>query len=111
MDLRLPGVVIGFFLLGALTARLQHRFELGTTALELYVVQFASMWISFLIIGSLEVVSQIFVYFFWPIYFLLAFEWLRRRRKGGGGRIGSPTTSSDAVGFPRRDPGRSSPSM
>ena len=41
-------------------------------------MQFTAMWIAFLIIGSLEVVSQIFVYFFWPIYVLVGYQWLRR---------------------------------
>jgi hypothetical protein len=58
---------------------LQSNFERSDTALGLYVTQYTSMWVSFLIIGSFEVVSQIFVYFFWPIYILIGWEALRRR--------------------------------
>ena len=58
---------------------LQRRYERAETALEIYVVQFTAMWISFLIIGSVEVVSQILVFFFWPIYVLAGYQWLRRR--------------------------------
>jgi hypothetical protein len=78
MDLRVPGILVGFVVIGALIGTLQRRFERGATALEIYVMQFTAMWIAFLIIGSLEVVSQIFVYFFWPIYVLVGYQWLRR---------------------------------
>lgn len=78
MDLRIPGILVGFVVVGALIGALQRRFERGLTALEIYVMQFTAMWIAFLIIGSLEVVSQIFVYFFWPIYLLVGYQWLRR---------------------------------
>jgi hypothetical protein len=78
LDLRIAGILVGFVVIGALIAALQGRFERAATALEMYVTQFTAMWIAFLIIGSLEVVSQIFVYFFWPIYFLVGYRWLRR---------------------------------
>jgi hypothetical protein len=79
MDFGILGVVAGFLVLGALIARMQSNFEMSETALGLYVTQYTSMWVSFLIIGSFEVVSQIFVYFFWPIYILIGLEALRRR--------------------------------
>ena len=34
MDLRIPGVLVGFVVVGALISSLQRRFERGTTALE-----------------------------------------------------------------------------
>jgi hypothetical protein len=80
MDFRTPGVIAGFLILGLAIARLQLRFERTSSALELYVTQFTAVWLAFLVIGSLEVVSQIFVYFFWPIYILVGYELLRRRR-------------------------------
>lgn len=79
MDFGIVGVVAGFLVLGALIAWMQSNFERSDTALGLYVTQYTSMWVSFLIIGSFEVVSQIFVYFFWPIYILIGWEALRRR--------------------------------
>ena len=85
MDFGVPGVIIGFLVLGALIARMQSIFERSETALGLYVTQYTAMWVSFLIIGSLEVVSQIFVFFFWPIYVLVGFEILRRRPINGLG--------------------------
>jgi hypothetical protein len=85
MDFGVLGVIIGFLVLGALMARMQSTFERSETALGLYVTQYTSMWVSFLIIGSLEVVSQIFVFFFWPIYILVGFEILRRRPIDGLG--------------------------
>ena len=79
LDLRLPGLIVGFGIVGAVIGTLQRRYERAETALEIYVVQFTAMWISFLIIGSVEVVSQILVFFFWPIYVLAGYQWLRRR--------------------------------
>ena len=57
-------------------------------------MQFTAMWISFLIIGSLEVVSQILVYFFWPIYVLVGYQWL----VGDPVSIGSVDPSGAAPG-------------
>ena len=110
LDLRIAGILVGFVVIGALIAALQGRFERGATALEMYVTQFTAMWIAFLIIGSLEVVSQIFVYFFWPIYFLVGYQWLRRLpvgRSESWTRPGEPILLSAASGE-RRCPGCSS---
>jgi hypothetical protein len=79
LDFKIPGVVFGFLIVGAIIARLQLRFERSATALELFVTQFTSMWVAFLVVGSLEVVSQIFIYFFWPIYILVGYELMRRQ--------------------------------
>jgi hypothetical protein len=79
IDLRVPGVVIGFLLLGALVARLHAGFVRATTALGAFVAQYIGMWVAFPIIGSAEVVSQTFVYFLWPIYATIAYAMLRIR--------------------------------
>jgi hypothetical protein len=96
MDLRVPGILVGFVVVGALIGALQRRFERGVTALEIYVMQFTAMWIAFLIIGSLEVVSQIFVYFFWPIYVLVGYQWLRRLPVGRS-EMWTPSRRPDMV--------------
>jgi hypothetical protein len=79
IDLRLLGVVMGFLALGALVAMLQVAFLRTTTALGAFVAQYVGMWIAFPIVGSAEVVSQIFVYFMWPIYVSLGYLLLRSR--------------------------------
>ena len=81
IDLRVPGVLIGFAILGAVVARLQLAFVNARTALGLFVTQYVAMWIAFLIIGSVEVVSQFFIYFMWPIYLVIAYSLLRSSRR------------------------------
>ena len=77
IDFRLPGVVFGFLLLGVALARLQVGVTHAKSALGLYVAQYIGMWTAFLIIGSAEVLSQIFVYFMWPVYASIVYEWIR----------------------------------
>ena len=79
IDLRLVGVVVGFLALGAIVARLQVAFVQTRTALGAFVAQYVGMWIAFPIIGSAEVVSQIFVYFMWPVYVSIGYFLLRSR--------------------------------
>jgi hypothetical protein len=79
IDFRLAGVVVGFLLLGAVVARLQVGFVLTATALGAFVAQYVGMWIAFPIIGSAEVVSQVFVYFMWPIYVCIGYRLLQSR--------------------------------
>jgi hypothetical protein len=77
IDFRMVGVLIGFLLLGAIVARLQVGFVRAETALGAFVAQYVGMWLAFPIIGSAEVVSQIFVYFMWPIYACVGYSLLR----------------------------------
>jgi hypothetical protein len=79
IDLRFVGVLIGFLILGAIVARLQVGFVQATTALGAFVAQYVGMWLAFPIVGSAEVVSQIFVYFMWPVYFAIGYSLLRSR--------------------------------
>jgi hypothetical protein len=68
LNLGLAGVLIGFAIVGILTARLQHAFQNTTTAAQSFFVMYAAIWLLFLLHGSIAVVSQLYVYFFWPIY-------------------------------------------
>ncbi len=79
IDFRIAGVVIGFLLLGAIVARLQVGFVRSETALGAFVSQYVGMWLAFPIIGSAEVVSQIFVYFMLPVYVSIGYGLLRSR--------------------------------
>jgi len=75
LNFHIVGVVAGFCFLGMVAFKLQQAFERASSALEIYIWQYAAVWILFLIIGSISVVSQITFYFFWPIY--LYFAWKR----------------------------------
>jgi hypothetical protein len=75
LDFHLPGMLAAFALLGWLTFKLQIAFARSKSFFELFVWQYFAVWVCFLIIGSLSVVSQIFIYFCWP--FFLFFVWRR----------------------------------
>jgi hypothetical protein len=77
----LLGVAAGFVLLGFLLAWLQAGFDTARGAFQTYSYQYAAIWATFLVVGSLEVVSQIVVYFFWPIFIATAVHALRLRRE------------------------------
>jgi hypothetical protein len=62
------GVIIAFFLVGLVIAYLQSRFTRASNSFEAYYHFLMSVWISFLVIGSAAVTSQIFIYFFWSVY-------------------------------------------
>ena len=69
MNFHLCGIVVGYGILGHVAFRLQRAFEQSASAIKCFISIYTAYWILFLIQGSLAVVSQIFVYFFWPIYF------------------------------------------
>jgi hypothetical protein len=79
IDLRIVGVLVGFLVLGAIVARVQVGFVRTTTALGAFVSQYVGMWLAFPIVGSAEVVSQIFVYFMWPVYLSIGYSLFRSR--------------------------------
>jgi hypothetical protein len=79
IDFRAPGVAVGFALVGAVLAWFQAGFMQARTTLGSFVAQYAGMVFAFLIIGSALAVSQIFLYFFWPVYAIVAFDVLRVR--------------------------------
>jgi len=81
LDFHIVGVVAGYVLLGWVAHKLQGRFERSTSSLELYVWQYTAIWTSFLIFGSVSVVSQIVIYSFWPIYLYVYMSHLRTDRK------------------------------
>jgi len=77
------GLIAAFLLLGALISRLQRAFDAADNAFDSYAIQFTAIWATFLIEGSLAVVSQVFVYFAWPLYaYALARPLLRSPSRG-----------------------------
>jgi hypothetical protein len=76
LNFHIPGIAAGYWLLGLVTAGLQHAFKRASTALEVYMTLYVSYWILFLIQANPAIVSQIFVFFLWPIYLYVATRWL-----------------------------------
>jgi hypothetical protein len=74
LDFTVPGVLVGYLCLGFAVAAIQRAFQRARTAMRAFAWQYAALWLSFLVIGSLSVVSQVAIYFFWPF---LIFEALR----------------------------------
>jgi len=68
MNFHLPGIIVGFFLLGIVLAFLNRKFLSSLTPAEGYAWFFVSLWILFLITGSSAVVSQMFIFTLWPAY-------------------------------------------
>lgn len=84
LDFHIAGVVFGYGLLGWVLSRLQRAFEGARTSLEVYVWQYLSVWICFLIFGSIDVTSQILIYSCWPIYLF----WISQQRSRRSPRPG-----------------------
>jgi hypothetical protein len=68
LDLHVLGVILGYAIFGWILHRLQRAFERCQSSLEIYIWQYLSVWISFVIFGSVGVTSQTLIYFCWPIY-------------------------------------------
>jgi oligosaccharide repeat unit polymerase len=81
LDFHILGVIAGYVLLGWITCKLQRKFQRSKSSVELYIWQCIAIWVSFLIFGSISVVSQIFIYSFWSFYLYMCVLHLRRRRK------------------------------
>jgi oligosaccharide repeat unit polymerase len=88
------GVLLGFLLVGLVVARLQRAFDASDGIVSSFVLQYFAMWAAFLIIGSIQVVVQIVVYFSLPVLLLALLSrkrnpdpGLAERDQGGLGRI------------------------
>ena len=80
LDLHLAGVLIGFSAVGWAVASLQNRYEAASSALEVYVTQFAAVWSSYLLVGSLDVVCHVAIYYPLPIYLYLLLRVFRAKK-------------------------------
>ncbi|MEW5956405.1 MAG: O-antigen polysaccharide polymerase Wzy [Chloroflexota bacterium] len=66
INFHLPGVIIGYMLLGYVLARLQHSFETAHTTFDAYGWFYMGIWLLFP--GSVPVTSQVCIYLLWPFY-------------------------------------------
>jgi hypothetical protein len=78
LNFHLVGIVFGFALMGLFVAKLQSAFARSRSAMAIYVIQFTTVWLLFLTVGSLSVEAQIIVYSCWPIYGFFLLRWLLR---------------------------------
>jgi hypothetical protein len=76
MNFHIPGIAAGYGLLGLATAALQRLFYRARSALQIYATLYVSYWVLFLIQANPAIVSQICIYFLWPIYLYVATGWL-----------------------------------
>jgi hypothetical protein len=81
MNFHIPGVVLGYFLLGVLIAVLHRSFMDSRSALSAYVIQFTAIWAAFLVQGGITSVAYIAVTFSWPLLLYGAFDRLARNRE------------------------------
>lgn len=68
LDLNIIGVLGGFTIFGWILFHLQHAFERSGSSLDLYIWQYLAVWGCFVIFGSIEVPSEILIYYCLPIY-------------------------------------------
>ncbi len=93
LDFHLAGVLAGFCLLGWLARKLELAFENSRRSIDIFLWQYISIWTFFLIFGSVSVLSQVLLYFGWPIYFYL----FSRRFRIHSPRVAAPGPAAAAV--------------
>jgi hypothetical protein len=70
INFQLAGVIVGNVLLAAVIAGMQFKFRTSRTPVESYAWFTLALWTIFP--GSLPVISQMYLYSFWPIYVFFA---------------------------------------
>lgn len=75
-DFNVFGVLFGFAAVGCTLSVLQAHFDSADSALQSYILQYAAVWLGFLTVGSIDVLSQIAIYSAPPLYVFL----FQRRR-------------------------------
>jgi hypothetical protein len=78
LNFNIFGVVAGFCLLAVIAFWLQRAFERASGALEVYIWQYTAVWVLFLIMGSISIVSQVLFYFYLPVYLYFFRQWITR---------------------------------
>jgi hypothetical protein len=76
------GIVAGFAAVGAGIAFLDRRARSATTTLGTYAIEFFAFWVGFLVLVSVQVLSEITLYSGLPLASVVALDLLRRRAAG-----------------------------
>jgi hypothetical protein len=82
----IPGVVVGYFLLGFAIRRFDDRVEAAPDALASYSWSYCGTWVALTAINSISVLAQIISYYFWPIFAMFVVAYLARSRTLAGSR-------------------------
>ena len=76
----IPGIVVGYFLLGFAVRRFDDRIEVAPDALASYTWSYCGIWVALLVIHSISVLAQIITYFFWPAFAMFIITYLAGSR-------------------------------
>lgn len=76
----IPGIVVGYFLLGFAVRRFDDRVEVAPDALASYTWSYCGTWVALLVINSISVLAQVIIYYFWPIFAMFVIAYLARSR-------------------------------
>jgi len=76
----IPGIVVGYFLLGFAVRRFDDRVQAAADVLASYSWSYCGTWVALLVINSISVLAQIIIYFFWPIFAMFVVAYLARSR-------------------------------
>ncbi len=85
-------VIVAYGLLGLIFSQLERGFQRSPNTVQAFMTQYAAVWLAFLIPGSIAATSQIYIYFFWPIYFYLALNMIGWRSERNASRQSMPVT-------------------
>ena len=85
-------IIVAYALLGLIIARLERGFHRSPNTAQAFMTQYAAVWLAFLIPGSIAATSQIFIYFFWPIYFYLVLNFIGWRSERNASRPATPVS-------------------
>src|SRR6185503_16852135 len=76
----IPGIVVGYFLLGFALRRFDDRVAVAPDPLAAYSWSYCGTWVALLAINSISVLAQIITYFFWPVFAMFVVAYLARSR-------------------------------
>jgi hypothetical protein len=71
LDFHIPGILFVFAVFGCVLHYLQQAFERSRSSLEVYIWQYFAVWMCFAIFAGIGVLSQILIYFCWPLYLFI----------------------------------------
>ena len=81
------GVAFGFILLGMAVRRVDNAYLSASNGLAAYVWSYSGIWLGFLVVGSIAVLSQIAFYFMWPFALYAAWHWFSSRNASSRLRV------------------------
>ncbi len=90
----IPAIIVAYIILALLVSRLERGFQTATSTIQTFTTQYGAIWLAFLIPGSLAATSQIFIYFFWPVYVYLGLRFIGWRSERNTPSYGNPSVQT-----------------